>query len=364
MKERRFSFENNSLDAIRLFAAIQIAATHYLNLQLLHFPAGGWQDGLLLSAKRALTLFPGLILLFSISGFLMGASMERSKGRLEFLKKRVLRIYPGLWAAILAMAALAVLFVRPGGEELRSLGIWMVVQGLGLAYTTGFMQELGTGSMNGTLWTIMVEMQLYLLLVLFWKRIGRMKKAGWGCLLALALAANLACGWAEREGRIPEGALSLLSRTFLPYAVWFAAGLCLYRFRETALPALERGWVPLLALYALYKGSWQAFGWNVPGYYADFVTSLALPCLAIVLAYAWGKHRFRQDLSYGIFLYHWPLINLIFAWRLPERWDHIPLFLGYAAAFLLLGGASWFLVERPAFERAKALPALRNGGKK
>ena len=80
MKEKGFSFGDNSLDLIRMFAALQIALTHYLNLTLLRYGVTGWQDSLLLGAKRIMTLFPGLILLFSISGFLMGASMERSKG--------------------------------------------------------------------------------------------------------------------------------------------------------------------------------------------------------------------------------------------------------------------------------------------
>lgn len=351
MKGNGFSLENNSLDLIRLFAALQIAVTHYLNLLLLQYGVSGWQDAFLLGMKRVLTLFPGLILLFSISGFLMGASMERSRDRLHFLRKRVLRIYPGLWAAILFMTGLILIVVRPQGEELRSLGIWIGVQAAGLAYTPDFLNDFGTGSMNGTLWTIMVEIQLYLLLVLFRDRIGRLKKAGWNCLLLLSLFLNLLCGWMEKESRIPAGAISLLSRTFLPYLIWFVAGLWLYRFRETVLPALERKWLLILSFYVVYKGCWQFFGWGIPGYYADFVTSLWLPCAAIVAAYAWGKHRLKCDLSYGIFLHHWPVINLIFFWNLPEKWEHLPLFAGYTLTFLLLGCLSWFAVERTVLHR-------------
>ena len=346
MKEKGFSFGDNSLDLIRMFAALQIALTHYLNLTLLRYGVTGWQDSLLLGAKRIMTLFPGLILLFSISGFLMGASMERSKGPVDFLKKRVLRIYPGLWTAILVMAAMVLLLLRPKGADLKALGIWMGVQAAGLAYTPDFLQGFATGSMNGTLWTIMVEIQLYLLLGFFWKPLKRLKSRGWNCLLLLALFLNLLCGWAQQASLLPAAALSLLSRTFFPYLVWFAAGLWLYRFRETVLPVLQKKWPLLLGFYVLYKGGWQVFGWPVPGYYADVVTSLWLPCAAVAAAYGWGKHRLKNDLSYGIFLYHWPVINLIFFWNLPAREGHLLLFAGYVLAFLLLGCLSWFVVER------------------
>ena len=42
-------------------------------------------------------LFPGVVILFAMSGFLVSASWERAKTRKEFFLKRVLRIYPELW---------------------------------------------------------------------------------------------------------------------------------------------------------------------------------------------------------------------------------------------------------------------------
>ena len=40
-----------------------------------------------LALKRALTLFPGLIILFSISGFLMGETLMRTQNRKIFAQK-------------------------------------------------------------------------------------------------------------------------------------------------------------------------------------------------------------------------------------------------------------------------------------
>ena len=51
---------------------------------MLTYGKDGPGDGLLLGFKRALTLFPGLIILFSISGFLMGETLMLSLIHISF----------------------------------------------------------------------------------------------------------------------------------------------------------------------------------------------------------------------------------------------------------------------------------------
>ena len=108
----QFVFAENSLDILRLFAALQIAITHYLNLTMLTYGKDGPGDGLLLGFKRALTLFPGLIILFSISGFLMGETLMRTQNRKIFAQKRILRLYPALWVNI--VLTIGMLSLLPG----------------------------------------------------------------------------------------------------------------------------------------------------------------------------------------------------------------------------------------------------------
>lgn len=145
----QFVFAENSLDILRLFAALQIAITHYLNLTMLTYGKDGPGDGLLLGFKRALTLFPGLIILFSISGFLMGETLMRTQNRKIFAQKRILRLYPALWVNIvLTMGMLSLLpgVVSGHGKDLLT---WAVVQGVGLAYTPSFLQAFAIESING-----------------------------------------------------------------------------------------------------------------------------------------------------------------------------------------------------------------------
>lgn len=352
-KQERIPFSENSLDLFRLFAALQVALTHYLNLFMIQYRDAGMEDTLLYGLKRILTLFPGLVILFSISGFLMGASLEKKEGRIAFAKKRFLRIYPALWANILLTAALVLILWKPGKHGVRSLFVWLGIQAMGIAYTPDFLQEFG--SINGALWTVMVEIQLYLLIFLGWNVLRKMGDIWWHLLFAFSILMNFACWWLEGSGMLPDSFVSLMGRTLFPYLVWFAAGLYLYHFRQRVLPVLTGFWPFLCLGYVLYKALWQHFSWQIPGYYADFVTSLLLPCVVLGGAYGFGKHRVKMDLSYGIFLYHWPIINVIFFYDLPHRMDHLLLFTGYMIVFLGLSAASWYLLERHALKIGKRI---------
>lgn len=342
MKKR---LNENCIDILRLLAALQVALTHYLNLTLLHFRQEGWEDRFLLGIKRVLTLFPGVVILFSISGFLMGASMERTLKRTEFLKKRARRIYPALWAAMLFMLLPPLLLAPQTGQNGAEYLKWFLIQMTGVAYTPDFLKGFGAGSINGALWTVMVEVQFYLLLAVFWNRIKKSSDWCWHMMLPAAFCINLAMDFAAKAA--PQAMwVKLLDRTVLPYLFWFAAGMYCYRFREKILPVLQKALPAAGAAYVLYKVCWQISGWQIPGYYADCVTNLLLPFLTIGAAYAFGTHRLKRDLSYGMFLYHWPLINVAFALKLPERMDHLMLFAGYTVCFSVLAWASWEFLER------------------
>ena len=340
------SVSDNSLDLLRLFAALQIAITHYLNLSLLRYGISYKGDQFLLGLKRVLSLYPGLIILLAISGFLMGESLNRATGRKDFVLKRFRRIYPGLWVCMLLIAAQVYILLGPENVPSAQMLRWGVVQGLGAAYTPEFLQGFATGSLNGTLWAIMVELQLYVLVLIFWKRILAWSRRVWHAGLMAAVLLNLLCWIADQRTLLPEGALKLLQRSFLPYLLWFYLGFYLWRFRNELLSGLSRRWPLLLAGYTACKVCCMAFSLPLPGYYADLMTSILLPLTVLSCAYGWGSHRLKADLSYGIFLYHWPLINLIFFLELPTKVSHIPLFVCYLVSFLTLGVMSWYVVER------------------
>lgn len=81
----------NNFDIIRLLAALQVTIGHGLHILQI-----GGGDFLSLC-----DLFPGVIIFFTISGFLITMSWERSKTVEKYARNRFLRLFPALFDALL-----------------------------------------------------------------------------------------------------------------------------------------------------------------------------------------------------------------------------------------------------------------------
>lgn len=346
MKKTEFPWEENSLDYIRLFAALQVALTHYLNLTLIFYENTDRIDPFLLGVYKLLVWFPGVIILFTISGFLMGQSLDRQSNRNQFLKRRFLRIYPGLWVNMLVMVGILLLVFDELFQWIGELLLWVMIQGFGVAYTPGFLKDFGAGSINGALWTIMVEVQIYLCIYVLWNFLKKRGNIFWILLTILAVGINLGT-WFAVENKLLSGAvMKLADRTFLPYLLWFSIGFLVYRCRDRMLPLLSKSAWGLLLVFLTYQIGIHALNLEIAGYYMDLGTSLLLPLVVLAFGFRFGKHRVKYDISYGIFLYHWPLINLVFHFDLPDKVNHGVLFAGYIIAFLCSAYGSCRWVEK------------------
>ena len=84
---------NNNFDLIRLLAALQVLIWH----GAVHLDVFDKIYGLL----NVLFQLPGVPIFFTISGFLITHSLERSNFQLKkYFQNRALRIYPALWVCI------------------------------------------------------------------------------------------------------------------------------------------------------------------------------------------------------------------------------------------------------------------------
>lgn len=80
------SKHENNFDLIRLFACLQVMVLHSFNF---------YEVGINSLFSRFIWLFPGVIIFFSLSGFLIARSLENHSD-IVFWTKRVFRIYPAL----------------------------------------------------------------------------------------------------------------------------------------------------------------------------------------------------------------------------------------------------------------------------
>ncbi len=187
----RDTFRLNNFDLLRLGAAL--ASGIGARCVPPRGPEGWW--------GRVSLLIPGVPIFFFISGFLISRSYESNSRLDEYFRNRALRIYP----ALVVCTALSLLSVTVAGyfATVESPSAHFVAWILGQItvlqfYNPDFMRAFGTGVLNGSLWTITVELQFYVLIpLLYWvfrqlerRRIGTNAAL---CVLTLAfLAVNVA----------------------------------------------------------------------------------------------------------------------------------------------------------------------------
>lgn len=117
---------------------------------------------------------------FVLTGYLTFANLNR--GGVDFLKKRVIRLYPTFWACIL-ITSLFMAIMMP--ERLRS------VKDIAFNFTM-FPGLLGAQRVDGVYWTLQVEMIFYLLVsVITVRKSERWRNIGVGCWIGAATVAFL-----------------------------------------------------------------------------------------------------------------------------------------------------------------------------
>jgi len=152
------AFRFNNFDLLRLIAAMQVVVLH--SVGILKIDPNSAVNGLL----QFIHLFPGVPIFFFISGFLISKSYESNHKIYEYSQNRILRLYPAL---IICVAFSMVLIFISGYMATVDASVfdWSF---LFLAKTTiiqfynpDFMRAYGDGVLNGSLWTITVELQFY-----------------------------------------------------------------------------------------------------------------------------------------------------------------------------------------------------------
>jgi peptidoglycan/LPS O-acetylase OafA/YrhL len=304
--------------------------------------------------------FPGVPIFFAISGFLISASFERAHSVVDYTRNRILRIYPGLWCVVLVTVVVVALF---GFDllHLRALG-WLACQLVGLIYTPGFLKSFGFGSYNGALWTIPIELQFYLLLPLLYLGSAVTPRRRTNAIVAIWVVFVLvAFVYAMRSAPLAENAVESLPHklfryTFVPHIFLFLTGVVLQRTH-----AHRSRWI--VGKGPLWLGVYLLIHFLLPGTALNYVVgSLVMAVMTVAMAYTLpGLSRTLlrgNDLSYGVYIYHGLVLNILIELGFGRRLFWLPVVLAVTtvAAFL-----SWRLVERPYLRRKRtsihAVPA-------
>lgn len=332
----------NNFNLIRLVAATQVLLVHAVN----HF-------GIIGAVPTALKVVPGVPTFFFISGFLICLSYERTRSPYNkvFFLNRALRIFPALYVCV-AIATLSVFLAGYFAD--RSIGFFKVA--LWLAgqltifqfYNPPFMRDYGVGVLNGALWTITVELQFYLLVPLLYF-LARRRSLGLALIFVGSLLLNLFFRF-----RLNWDVLwmKLAYVSFMPWVYMFIVGLIVARSGKVQAGiqkyARLRLLIPTYLATMILLGGYDSNASNDinPVSFA-ILAAMIMRASTMRIAVLENVQRFirRNDFSYGLYLYHMPVINLLL--YLGTR-DAVSSAVATLLIALVAAGASWFFIEKPA----------------
>ena len=347
-------------DLIRLVLAFLVLVSHTWSL-------GGFGN------EPASPLAPKVLTLggfavggfFALSGLLVGRSaLNRPTG--AFARARFARVIPALWVAIVFSASVVGLLgwvhihhhvggyltVRPDGPVAyvgRAVTLPVSFShGIADVFATDTPNGIASGGgsfINGSLWTLPYEIRCYLvigLVAIVARRYGGRRTMTIAWLVSLALA----IGYAKRVDFTGFVAGPYVDRQLAAFLFVFMTGTLVAAWAHRIRLF---GWVPVAALVlALIAGRWGSAFWGE--HITQAAMALVLPPVAAVIAPLARLLR-GVDLSYGLYLYAWPMQQLVAMYH----WAARPA--TFIAISTVLAGAcatgSWFAIERPSMARLR-----------
>lgn len=343
--------KENNFDLVRLVAAFQIMLFHYYN----HVPIS---SHFLKSAIYLSRFFSGITVLFTVSGFLVFASFDKNPDVKNFFRNRFLRIFPGLWMCLLFTIGILTAFGYINSTNIFSKQFlaWFATQVSFLQfYTPDMFRGFGVGTPNGSLWTIPVEISFYILVPLtFWlfKKTKLNKNVCLIILIVLSVAYN-AYYQQYKFQTDRSNMVKLMGVNLAPYLFYFLLGALTYvNWERIGKWYKDKGvfWLVAYLLYYIIFSVWlKKFELNYWTNFYHFIAIVLLSQTTIAMAFSYrslSKKILRHnDISYGIYGYHMPVINALLALGYGGQDYTIIILLGSIIALACL---SWRFVERPA----------------
>lgn len=268
---------------------------------------------------------------FAISGFLIFASWERSSSLRDYWIKRAARILPGYWLA--TALCLAIAFLIGSFHVARFLFANLTFLNFLGGSIPGVFANNPEHGMNGALWTIKIEVMFYIAVpIIVWlcRRVNR--DAVLWTLFALSIVYRVLMADRNTLALQLPGQLSffMIGALIHYHLRWFEA---------------NGKWITAAA--ALLYVAHVATGWFVfrPAGVATLTLSACLLLPVVKGPTRWG------DFSYGTYVLHWPVIQLVVAAGLYRT--HPWLALAVTLLAVAIGAVlSWFFVEKPSLALA------------
>ena len=334
----RTTSSTNNFDFIRWLAASLVIVSH-------EYAVTGDPGGEpMLALSRGFTTMSamGLDIFFVVSGFLVTQSLLERRSLGFFAVARAMRILPAL-AVVLALSAFVLgplLSELALGEYLTNSRTWsyftrnIVLQHQQFELPGVFSRNAVPSAVNGSLWSLWPEVQMYGWLLL----LGGIAALRWrlgAAIVVAGMVVALVVAW-SRHGDL--GGTALEPGTLARLAPYFAMGSLAWCLRRR---------LPFTAAIPVATGVVAIAAFHTPAFVPAFALTLAAGVLWF--AYAplgplarWGRYG---DFSYGLYIFAFPVQQALFA--LFPQWGILRHGVVAYAITLACAMASWKLVEAP-----------------
>lgn len=338
----------NNFDLLRLLAAIFVMVAH-------SFPLTGNPERSTLILNMGFGSL-GVKIFFVISGFLIVGSYVRNPNVFDFMKSRILRIYPALIVVIL----LSVFLLGPLVTNLSlkeyflSAGTYQYLKMLTLfepqfRLPGVFDSNIYKETVNGSLWTLEYEVTFYLIIALLGV-LGLLKPK---ILLSLFALIFSLFELHTRYTSLSFGTINI--GYFLEFFIYFLAGSLIFLYKEF----IKLDKIYLFTIVGIFLIS-IPFG-GVRDEVFVFIGSYLVLYLSLTPRIKFYKYNKMGDLSYGLYIYAFPVQQLI-TFMYGGRMEYPIINFLIALIFsLLLAFISWNLIEKKAL-RLKSLNFKKSMG--
>ena len=264
------------LDALRGLAALVVVLFHYT-----------WRAPQVLPAVQAIPWGLewgrfGVHLFFSISGFVIFMTLERTRSAADFAVSRFARLFPAYWCGVLLTALGVLLLGAPELGQPPSVVLANLTMLQGFDYIA---------PVDGVYWSLTVELAFYICMLALWKarQLHRIEAVllGW---LALMIAWELFPALPSRLGLLLN----------VRYIAWFIPGILAYRIWTNQRRALQQLPIWLAGLGAILLGN-QHVIWPV------YLVVSAIYAALIAGRLGWLRHPvliWLGAISYPLYLVH------------------------------------------------------------
>lgn len=344
--------KSNNLDFIRFFLAVSVLYCHSF---VLYYGTEETVEPLWVASNRQMSIGTMAVnFFFIISGFLILQSWNYSNGFRDFMKKRILRIYPGFIAA--SLMSILVFGALGTADWFMPYGYWKIYyQNIHWPSIFGHLLDLGeppvpwtlkyvpiAEAINGSLWTIKYEFMCYLVVPLL--ALAGLFRKKWIFVVLFLMAytyqffQTVYPSWDFLDWKeFPVVGKPDFMPRFLTY---FFSGMLFYMFKDS-IPKSKILFYFSLLVFALSVFAFKGLAATQPvfGAYVLFY-------IAFVQSYSLKNFSGSGDFSYGLYLYAWPVQQLVIVFF--EKFLNVNLL--FILAFIItvcFAYFSWNYIEKP-----------------